>query len=381
VIIVMSKSPTSEFQSSTGAVMIRAPAGSFTMGSPESEEGHRTWERQREVTFVNDFYLGKSPVTQDQYEAVTGTNPTDHEPVGEAPVDSVTWGQANEYCRKLTELDREAGVLLRGWEYRLPTEAEWEYACRAGSAEPRHGRPQDVAWHHDNADERPHAVGQKRANAWGFQDMLGNVWEWCQDWFRANSCRSARGGSYFNSPRFCRCAQRWGWNPNGRGRYCGFRLLAAATGPFDLSPPIEDFPAEGRPPSLYDAIDANDFDLALRVITADPAAVESVDDIPPPLQDCIHHDKPEMLEWLLDHGADLERRDQDYGSTPLHCAIVVRHKRIIRTLVQRGADATRAMDCAQRGLAGDFEDDPRLDREGYREIVELLRELDIGPRQ
>ena len=75
----MSKSPTSQFKSSAGALMIRTPAGSFTMGSPESEDGHQPWEKQREVTFVNDFYLGRSPVTQEQYEAVTGTNPTDHD--------------------------------------------------------------------------------------------------------------------------------------------------------------------------------------------------------------------------------------------------------------------------------------------------------------
>jgi hypothetical protein len=350
------------------------------MGSPESEDGHQVWEQQREVTFATDFYLGKTPVTQDQYEAVTGTNPTDHELIGDAPVDSVNWEPANEYCQKLTKLDRKAGVLPDDWEYRLPTEAEWEYACRAGSAEPRHGEPQDVAWHHDNADEKPHAVGQKTPNPWGFHDMLGNVWEWCQDWFWANSCRSVRGGSYFNSARFCRSAQRWGWIPNNPGRYCGFRLLAAATGSFDLSPPIDDFRAQDRPPSIFDAIDANDFDLALRVITADPAAIESVDGIPPPLHDCIYHDNPEWLEWLLDHGADIERREQDYGATPLLTAVVHRHKRIIRTLVERGADATRAMDCAQRGLAGDFEGDPRLDRKGYREIVELLRELGIGSR-
>ncbi len=378
----MSKPSTSEIQSSAGAVMIRVPAGSFTIGSPESEDGHRAWEQQREVTFASDFYLGKTPVTQDQFEAVTGTNPAVHEQIGDAPVDSVDWGSANAYCRKLTELDRD--VLPDGWEYRLPTEAEWEYACRAGSSEPRHGEPQDVAWHHDNAGGRPHAVSQKTPNAWGFQDMLGNVWEWCQDWFVANSCRSVRGGSYFNSARFCRSAQRWGWNPNGRGRYCGFRLLAAATGSFDLgsvranlSPPIDDFPTQARPPSIFDAIDANDFDLALRVITADPAAVESVDGIPPPLHDCIYGDRPEWLEWLLDHGADIERREQDYGSTPLNAAVVMRRKRIIRTLVKRGADASRAMDRAQRGLAGAYEDDPRLDREGYREIVELLQTLGV----
>ena len=370
----MSKSPTSEFKSSVGVVMIRVPAGSFTMGSPESEDGHRAWERRREVTFVNDFYLGKSAVTQDQYEAVTGTNPTDHEKIGDAPVDSVDWDSANEYCQKLTKLDREAGVLPDDWEYRLPTEAEWEYACRAGSSEPRHGQPQDVAWHHDNADEKPHAVGQKTPNPWGFHDMLGNVWEWCHDWFRVG-CRSVRGGSYFNSARFCRSAQRWGWDPNGRGRYCGFRLLAAATGSFDLSPPIDDFPKQERPPSIFDAIDANDFDLALRVITADPAAVESVDGIPPPLHDCIYHDKPEWLEWLLDHGADIERREQDYGATPLTTAVVHRQKRIIPILVGRGAKTEGVLKRARNGLAGAYED--FFDRTGYQEIVELLQTLGV----
>ena len=377
----MSKSPTSEFQSSAGGVMIRVPAGSFTMGSPESEDGHRVWEQQREVTFLHDFYLGKSPVTQNQYEAVTGTNPTDHEQIGDAPVDSVSWESANEFCQKLTKLDREAGVLPDNLEYRLPTEAEWEYVCRAGSSEPPHGQPQDVAWYHDNADEKPHAVGQKTPNPWGFHDMLGNVWEWCQDWFCvANSSRSVRGGSYFNSARFCRSAQRWGFG-SFPGRYFGFRLLVARAGSFDLSPPIDGFPVQAQAPSIFDAIYANDFDLALRVITADPTAIDPVDLIPPPLQCCIYDDKPEWLEWLLDHGADIEHREQDYGGRPLITAVVHRHKRIIRTLVQRGADAKRAMEIAQRGLAGDFEDDPRLDREGYREIIELLRELGIGSRQ
>jgi hypothetical protein len=269
-------------------------------------------------------------------------------------------------------------VLPDDWEYRLPTEAEWEYACRAGCSEPRHGQLQEVAWYHDNADEKPHAVGQKAPNPWGFHDMLGNVWEWCQDWFHAANLRSVRGGSYFNSARFCRSAQRWGWDPNGRARYCGFRLLAAATGSFDLSPPIDDFPTQERPPSIFDAIGAKNFDLALRIVTADPAAVESVDGIPPPLHDCVYHDKLEWLEWLLDHGADIERREQDYGSTPLLTAIVHRHKRSIRTLVKRGADATLAMRIAQRGLAGDFEVDPRLDREGYREIIELLQTLGVA---
>jgi hypothetical protein len=373
----MSRPPNPQFATSAGIVMIRAPAGSFIMGSLESEDGHRVWEQQREVTFASDFYLGKTPVTQDQYEAVTGANPTDHETIGDAPIDSVNWGQANEYCEKLTRLDRAAGVLPDGWQYRLPTEAEWEYACRAGSTAPRHGAPQEVAWHHDNADDKPHPVGQKTPNCWGFHDMLGNVWEWCQEWFCvSNPRRSVRGGSYFNSARFCRAAQRWGWNPKHRGRYCGFRLLAAPAGSVDVNPPIDDFAAEPRPPSIYDAIDSGDFDLALRIITADPAAIESVDDIPPPLHDCIYHDKPAWLEWLLDHGANIERREQDYGATPLTTAVVMRQKRMIPILVGRGAQTAGALRHARNGLAGAYES-AGLDREGYRDIVEVLESLGV----
>jgi formylglycine-generating enzyme required for sulfatase activity len=157
----MSKSLTAEFESTAGVVMIPVPAGFFMMGSPKSEDGLRAWEQQREVTCASDFYLGKTPVTQDQFAAVTDTTPTVHEKIGDAPVDSVTWDQANEYCQRLTTLDRHRGVLAADWEYRLPTEAEWEYACRAGSSEPRHGEPQDVAWYCENAHGKPHVVGQK----------------------------------------------------------------------------------------------------------------------------------------------------------------------------------------------------------------------------
>lgn len=377
----MSKSPRAEFTSSVGVVMIRVPAGSFTMGSPESEDGRRAWEQQREVTFASDFYLGKTPVTQEQYEAVTGTNPTGHEKLGNAPVDWVTWDQAKEYCLKLTQLDRKAGVLAHDWEYRLPTEAEWECACRAGSSEPRHGQPQDVAWYQDNARGKPHAIGQKTPNVWGFHDMLGNVWEWCEDCFFVSccnvGCRSVRGGSCRSSARFCRSAQRWGFGPNGRSRYCGFRVLAAKTGSFfELTPPAG-FPAQEQAP-LYYAYDPNDFDLALRVITADPDEIEPVYVVPPPLHCCVYDDKPEWVEWLLDHGADIEGREQDYGSPPLSAAVVHRQKRIIPILVRRGANTAGQLKRARSGLAGAYEDDPRLDREGYREIIELLQSLGVA---
>lgn len=374
----MLKSSVPEFTSSAGVVMIRVPAGTFILGSPDSEEGRRIWERQREVTFGNDFYLGKTPVTQDQYVAVTGTNPTGHEKIGDAPVDSVSWDQAKAYCHELTRIDREAGVLPPDWEYRLPAEAEWEYACRAGSSEPRHGETAEVAWYQANADGKPHAVGQKTPNAWGFQDMLGNVWEWCQDCFFMSccsvGCRSVRGGSCRSSARFCRCAQRWGLGPNGRSRYGGFRVLAARTGSsFELSPPIAD-PALKRP-SLFDAIDANDFDLALRIITADPDEIDSVTVVPPALHCCVYDDRPEWVEWLLDHGADMENREQDYGSTPLTAAVVHRQKRIIPILVRRGAATEGQLKRARNGLAGAYED--FFDREGYQEIVDLLQRLGV----
>ena len=149
-----------------------------------------------------------------------------------------------------------------------------------------------------------------------------------------------------------------------------------------LSPPVDDFsPTKERPPSIYDAFETNDFDLALRIITAEPWQLEQVDSIPPTLHGRVYEDQPEWLAWLLDQGADIELREQDYGGTPMDGAVVRRNKKIIRLLVERGADTTRAMERAQRGLAGGFEYDERLDREGYREIVELLRDLGIGSRE
>ncbi len=368
-----------ELISSSGARLILVTPGSFIMGSPQSEKGHMYWEGEREVTLSHKFYLGATPVTQRQYEWATGENPTDHPGAGkDAPVDSVNWDMANAFCSKLTEIDRQAGVLRDGWEYRLPTEAEWEYACRAGNQEARYGVPDLIAWYLDNAEGRPHTVGQKVPNDWGFHDMLGNVCEWCQDWFyRANPCRAVRGGSYYNTAAACRAARREGWGPGNRGRYCGLRVLAAPVGPFELTPPLDDSTAPPKQPSIFDAFDAKDYALAEKILAENPEALEALDEIPPSLHACIYTDRPEMLEWLLDHGADIERREQDYGATPLRTAIVMRHKRIIQILVDRGADTARARDAALRGLNGDYEDDPNLDREGYREIVELLRKLGV----
>ena len=131
---------SSTVTSSVGATLIRVPAGTFTMGSPENEVGRRYHETQRQVTLPHDFYLGETPVTQRQYAAISGDNPTDFPDVGEdAAVDSVRWEDAAKFCRLLTKVDHKAGVLSADWEYRLPTESEWEYACRAGNQAERYG--------------------------------------------------------------------------------------------------------------------------------------------------------------------------------------------------------------------------------------------------
>jgi hypothetical protein len=196
----------------------------------------------------------------------------------------------------------------------------------------------------------------------------------CQDWYsEKNQLRAGRGGSYFNTRRSCRAGARsfYAWG----GRYSGFRLAAAPVGPFELCPSIEEYPAPPRKPSIWDAFEARDYALAEKIVADDPDQLEGVDWVPPTLHACIYEDKPEILEWVLDHGANIELREQDFGGRPLATAIVHRHKRIIRTLVARGADTTGALDLAQHGLAGGFDDVPPP--EAYQEIIELLRELGV----
>jgi hypothetical protein len=372
----------SEWTSSSGAHLIPVSPGSFIMGSPLDEVGRQYWEGEREVTFPCEIYLGATPVTQGQFQRVlpgfprqSAHHPTveDDPSVEDVPVDSIGSHGPGEFCAKLTQIDRDAGILSKDWEYRLPTETEWEYACRAGTSGATYGPLDSIAWHLGNSEDRPHPVGEKSPNPWGFYDMLGNVWELCQDWFSVKGrLRTSRGGSYFNTGKRCRAAARTFYSA---GRYSGFRLAAAPVGPFDLCPSIEQYPAPPAQPSLWDALDAKDYALAEHILADDPDQLEGADDIPPSLHGCIYEDKPEILEWLLDHGANIELREQDYGSPPLTAAIVHRHNRIIRILVERGADTTGAMHLAERGLAGDFQDLPPP--EAYREIIDLLRELGV----
>ena len=371
----------SELISSIGARLIRVSAGSFQMGSPEEEEGHRPSEPLREVTLTHDYYLGQTPVTQEQYESVTGENPSHCPEAGkDAPVECINRNRAIDFCRKLTERDRQAGVLPSDWEYRLPTEAEWEFACRAGSEAAWYGEPEAIAWFYDNSDDVPHAVCQKQPNDCGFYDMLGNVWELCDDVIHAgHGWHAVRGGSFFNSAASCRAASRQWY---GGGRYVGFRLFAGPVG-VACSPPDAGFLLDGLKPQqtsrgIYDAMDADDVELARRFLTEDRKQVESVDLIPPPIHYAIYGNKPQFVEVLLDHGADIERRDPDFASRPLTYAVVHQRHEIIRLLIERGAGTEGAMSLALRGLDGEFEVYNDLQpAETFQATIDLLRELGV----
>jgi formylglycine-generating enzyme required for sulfatase activity len=229
---------------------VQIPAGQFTMGSPPTEDGRDADETQHLVTITRSFWLKATPVTQAEYEALMGTNPSHFKAGGaNCPVENVSWLDAVAYVNKLS--DREglpraydanggfAGLNCRG--YRLPTEAEWEYACRAGSSAARYGDLEQVAWYKENAGSTTRPVAQKRPNAWGLYDMLGNVWEWTNDWYAGYPTRAVtdpvgpasgelrvrRGGGWNNVARFARAAYRRRLTPVGRLNLLGFRPLRA----------------------------------------------------------------------------------------------------------------------------------------------------------
>ncbi|MBR5978818.1 MAG: formylglycine-generating enzyme family protein, partial [Verrucomicrobia bacterium] len=233
--------------------MIWIEPGAFLMGSPEDELGRKNDEVQHQVTLTQGYWLGKYEITQAQYEAVMGENPSYHKGADQ-PVEKVRWNDAMEFCDKLTAIEREAGRLPDGYEYTLPTEAQWEYACRAGTTtafnngtniptkEQENKEPcpnlDEVGWYKYNSDETTHPVGLKKPNAWGVYDMHGNVFEWCLDWkgdyptssvtdpkgASTGSERVARGGSLSSSAFSCRSALRFGDFPSMPFGNFGFRV-------------------------------------------------------------------------------------------------------------------------------------------------------------
>ena len=221
-----------------GEIAVRwIPGGRFTMGSPSSEEGRYSRESQHEVVLSRGLFLAETECTQGQWEAVMGSNPSNFKGK-DRPVEKVSWEEAVEFCRKLTAKQRQEGMVPEGWEWRLPTESEWEYAARAGTTGARrHGELDAIAWNGGNSGSETHAVKGKQANAWGLYDMVGNVWEWCGDWYGdyptgsvtdpigpgSGSDRVLRGGSWIDGARLTRSASRNGSVPGARFKNLGFR--------------------------------------------------------------------------------------------------------------------------------------------------------------
>lgn len=212
--------------------------GTFIMGSPENESGRRDDETQHQVTLTKGFYMQKTEVTQGQWKALIGSNPSKFKGCGEdCPVETITWNDAQHFIDKLNQKES-------GRRYRLPTGAQWEYAARTGTQAPYYTGDTEAdldraGWYIINAYKAPHPVARKEPNSWGLYDTHGNVWEWCQDWYGqytkesamdpsgppSGSFRVLRGGSWSDPAWNCRAALRCRAGPDGRGHYLGFRLV------------------------------------------------------------------------------------------------------------------------------------------------------------
>jgi len=229
--------------------MVFIPPGTFRMGSPSNEMDRIAFEGpQTDVIISRGFWMGKYEVTQGEYLAVVGNNPSYFTGDTNRPVEYMSWFDATNYCGLLAQQERAAGRIPTNSVYRLPTEAEWEYACRGWTSDRRFSYGDDpgytnltnYAWYLDNSGGTTHPVGQKLPNPWGLCDMSGNVWEVCQDWFKSQlpggivvdpqgsgtgSYRVFRGGCYANWDSGCRSANRTFGQPGART--VGFRAVLA----------------------------------------------------------------------------------------------------------------------------------------------------------
>jgi formylglycine-generating enzyme required for sulfatase activity len=218
-----------------GILLVYMPEGCVEMGSSSDGKDHEEDEIPVHEICVDGFYMGKYEVTQGQWQKIMGNNPSYFKKGGNYPVEQASWNDAQKFIKKLNS--------RTGKEYRLPTEAEWEYACRANSPGKYCGGDDldAVAWHGKNSGDSTHAVGGRAANSFGLYDMSGNVWEWCADRYgkdyyafssqsnpvgpESGSDRVARGGGWNLMPWFMRVAYRGRFTPNNRYYNLGFRLV------------------------------------------------------------------------------------------------------------------------------------------------------------
>jgi formylglycine-generating enzyme required for sulfatase activity len=235
------------------ASLVWIAPGTFLMGSPTNEVGRELDEVQHPVTISRGFFVSKYLVTQGDFLALMGYNPSyftgTHGGTDlSRPVEQVHWYAAAAYCSKLTQTEQQAGRLPTNWVYRLPTEAEWEYACRAGSTnrfsygdDPGYLNLTNYSWYSANSASITHDVAQKLPNGLGLYDVHGDVYEWCQDWYDAYPATLAvdpqspangfqrvfRGGSWAYSGKYCRSAGRYSLDPTLPQNFVGFRVVAA----------------------------------------------------------------------------------------------------------------------------------------------------------
>ncbi|MFD3513476.1 formylglycine-generating enzyme family protein [Streptomyces sp. NPDC058657] len=214
--------------------MIRLAPGRVVLNDRRTQ---RSWPVE-----VSPFLLAPHAVTQSLYAQVTGDRPSSAPPGARLPVEGVSWQDAVRFCNALSAAEGLSPAYAFGadsttaWDaatdgYRLPTEAEWEYACRAGTTGPRYGPLDDIAHHRANSGARPHEVGTRQPNAWGLHDMLGNVWEWCWDLYDPEvygEYRVLRGGGWFDEPWSCRASVRRRSHPTYRIDDVGFRVARSA---------------------------------------------------------------------------------------------------------------------------------------------------------
>jgi len=256
-----------ESENSIGIRFVLVPPGEFDMGSTEAEvaklleeakaTNQPSWYIERlpgeapkhRVRITKPFYLAASEVTQSQYERVMGNNPSKFKEDANCPVEMVNWDEASAFCRKLGELPEERSGQRA---YRLPTEAEWECACRAGTTTTWYSGDEaaglkEIGWYVANSGGKTHPVCEKTPNAWGLYDMHGNVWEWCQDWWgegyyatspledptgaTGGSRRVYRGGGWNRDASNGRASDRCGDDPGDRGGNLGFRLARTVSFP------------------------------------------------------------------------------------------------------------------------------------------------------
>jgi formylglycine-generating enzyme required for sulfatase activity len=234
----LSEPPSAEkFSNSLDMHFVLIPAGTFMMGSGIEQEGDEDEQPQHQVTLSRPFYVQTTPVTQGQWHQVMGENPSFFRECGEdCPVENVSWDEVQEFIEKLNRMEGTD-------QYRLPTEAEWEYACRAGSTTSfcfgdDVAKLEKYAWYEENSEKSTHPVGFLKANPWGLHDMHGNVYEWCQDWYgqyppgpvtdpegpSSGEYRVLRGGSWNGDADDLRSAYRLRFSPGYRYNHIGFRV-------------------------------------------------------------------------------------------------------------------------------------------------------------